>query len=271
MRILLGALSLLMSVALVNASPPDDPLASPMWKDMVQRLLGDGTVVFDDRIKVVVPSVVEDQAQVPVTADARALANVEKLLVFADLNPIQHILTLKPDKADAYVSFRMKVEQGTPIRAAALTSDGVWHVGGVYLDAAGGGCSAPAAAREKPNWHLSLGETHGQMWRTIDGTTRARFKIRHPMDTGLTRDGIPAYYMERIALSDDAGDRLATLEMFEPVSEDPTLTVHVRLADRAAAIHLEGRDTGGQIYKSRIEGSERRSEAAAPSGGSSSQ
>ena len=44
-------------------------------------------------------SIVENQAQVPVTADARALPGVKKLVVVADLNPIQHVLTLSPEKA----------------------------------------------------------------------------------------------------------------------------------------------------------------------------
>lgn len=266
MRALLGATLLLASVSLARAAPQADPLASPMWNDMVERILDGGPVVFDDRVKVVVPSVVEDQAQVPVTADARALEGVETLVVFADLNPIQHVLTLNPAKAAAYVSFRMKVEQGTPIRAAARTADGVWRVGGVYLDAAGGGCSAPAAAREKSDWHLSLGETNGKIWQAVDGSARVRFRIRHPMDTGLTHDGIPAYYIERLVLSHADGTPLASLDMFEPVSEDPTLTVQVRLPGRDAAVDIEGRDTNGLVYKSRILASQDQSEAASSAG-----
>lgn len=272
MRAVLSAIAFLASLTtLAHAAPPQDPLASPMWNDMVERLLDGGEVVFDDKVKVVVPSLVENQAQVPVTADARGLAGVVKLVVFADLNPIQHVLTLKPGRAAPYVSFRMKVEQGTPVRAAALTADGVWHVGGVYLDAAGGGCSAPAAGREKPNWSLTLGETHGRMWQEADGWSRARFRIRHPMDTGLTRDGTPAYYIERVALSSGSGAHLATLEMFEPVSEDPTLTLLVRLPERDTALDIEGRDTNGVQYKSRIPASWRQSELSPASGAGTAQ
>jgi len=67
-----------------------------MWREMVARLLQGGDVVIDPRIKVSVPQVVENQAQVPIAVDARALGNVAKLIVFADLNPIQHVLTLEP-------------------------------------------------------------------------------------------------------------------------------------------------------------------------------
>ena len=132
-----------LSLALVLAAPlfaradvPEDPLGSPVWKDVAKAHLGTGEIVFDDRVKVLVPGVVENQAQVPIVADARLLPNVQKLVVIADLNPIRHVLTLKPagDKAHAFVSFRMKIEQATPVRAAAMTSDGVWHVGGVFLE-----------------------------------------------------------------------------------------------------------------------------------------
>lgn len=252
MRFLLAAACLLASIASARAVPPADPLNSPMWADMVERLMDGKDVTFDKRVKVVVPSIVEDQTQVPVTVDARALADVERLIVFADLNPIQHVLTLRPDKAAPYVSFRMKVEQGTPIRAAALTRDGVWRVGGRYLDAAGGGCSAPAAARGKADWHLSLGETQGKVWSSLDGWSRVRFRIRHPMDTGLAQDGTPAYFIERLVVRDANGTPLTSLDMFEPVSEDPTLTVQIRLPNVGTAIDLEGRDTSGQVYRSRI-------------------
>lgn len=234
------------------AAPPEDPLKSPMWGDMVKRLMPDAPVVFDDRVKVIVPSVVENQAQVPVTADARALDGVVKLIVFADLNPLQHVLTLTPTKAAAYVSFRMKVEQATPVRAAALTEDGTWHVGGVFLDAAGGGCSAPAMARKDADWSETVGHAQGRLWREADGFARARFRVRHPMDTGLARDNTPAYFIEKLDMRGTSGAPLATLEMFEPMSEDPTLTLMLRLPVQDSTLDIEGRDNNGQTYRSKL-------------------
>jgi sulfur-oxidizing protein SoxY len=232
--------------------PPDDPLKSPMWPDMVRLLMPDAPVVFDDRVKVTVPSVVENQAQVPVTADARALSGVVKLIVFADLNPLQHVLTLTPTKAAPYISFRMKVEQGTPVRAAALTDDGTWHVGGVFLEAAGGGCSAPAMARKDADWSDFVGQTQGRLWRQADGTARARLRVRHPMDTGLAKDNTPAYFIEKLNMRASSGAPLATLEIFEPVSEDPTVTLMLRLPIEDSTLDIEGRDNNGQTYRSKL-------------------
>jgi sulfur-oxidizing protein SoxY len=234
------------------AELPADPLRSTMWTTLAQRYFADAPVVFDDRVKVTVPTITENQAQVPVTADARGVASVVKMIVFADLNPIQHVLTLTPANAAPFVSFRMKVEQATPIRAAALTEDGTWHVGGVYLDASGGGCSASAMARNDADWSETRGQTQAKLWREIDGMTRARFRVRHPMDTGLAKDNTPSYFIERMDMRSASGGPLATVEMFEPVSEDPTLTLLLRMPAADATLELEGRDNNGGEYRSSI-------------------
>lgn len=229
-----------------------DPLNSPIWSLVSAKYLTGGKIVHDPRVKVVVPSVAEDQAQVPITADARALSNVVKLVVLADLNPIQHVLTLTPERAEAYVSFRLKVEQGTPVRAAALTSDGVWHVGSTFLDAMGGGCSAPAMARKDADWSQTVGQTQGRIWRDSEGGARLRVRMRHPMDTGLAKDNTPAFYLETLDVKDGTGRRLATLESFEPVGEDPTLTLLLRMPKGEGYVTLDGRDNNGGVYRSKV-------------------
>lgn len=246
------AAALLLAASSANAAPPADPLNSPAWNDLASNTFGDATIVFDDRVKVSVPPVVENQAQVPVTADARALPNVEKLVILTDLNPIQHVLTLTPvpAKAEPFVAMRIKIEQATPVRAAALTSDGVWHVGGVFLEAAGGGCSAPAVARNDADWNETLGNAQGRVWRKTDGTARLRLRLRHPMDTGLAKDNTPAFYIEKLDVKGSAGDDLATVEMFEPVAEDPTLTISIKPKATDASVTVDGRDNNGNIYRS---------------------
>ncbi len=265
MRLSLLAVVQLLLISSASAAMPDDPLHSSMWATLAARYFKDAPVVFDDRVKVIVPSITENQAQVPVTADARGLENVEKLIVFADLNPIQHVLTLTPQSAAPYVSFRMKVEQGTPVRAAALTADGTWHVGSIYLEAAGGGCSASAMARNDADWSTTLGQTQAKLWREPDGMTRARFRVRHPMDTGLAKDNTPPYFIERMEMRGSSGKPLATLELFEPISEDPTLTLMLRLPTGDAALELDGRDNNGGTYKSSIPAPGRQSARPTPS------
>lgn len=246
------AAAILLQCAPAAAELPGDPLNSGKWADLVQKLLPDAPVVLDPRVKVSVPPVVENQAQVPVVADARAIPGVRQLVVFADYNPIEHVLTLHPGKAEPFVAFRMKVEQGTPVRAAALADDGKWHVGAVFLDAAGGGCSAPALARSDQDWSVTVGRAQGRLWRQADGSARIRVRVRHPMDTGLAKDNTPAYFIERMTVRGSHGEVLAGLETFEPLAEDPTMTLIVRPAAGETAIDVESRDNNGGVYHAAI-------------------
>jgi sulfur-oxidizing protein SoxY len=234
------------------ATDAADPLNSPVWSLISTKYLQGGSIVHDPRVKVILPSVVEDQAQVPITADARGVPGVVRMVILADLNPIQHVLTLSPTKAEPYISFRLKVEQGTPIRAAAQTSDGVWHVGSRFLDAMGGGCSAPAMARKDADWSATVGNTQGRVWRDVDGSAKLRLRVRHPMDTGLAKDNTPAFHIERVEMKDASGAGLATLEMFEPVSEDPTMTLILRLPASEGAVDVQARDNNGGLFRSRV-------------------
>ena len=235
-----------------RAAESADPLKSPVWADLAAKTFHGAPFVYDERVKVIVPRIVEDQAQVPVTADARGLGMISRLMVIADLNPIQHLLTLNPGTAEPYISLRLKVEQATPVRAAALTSDGVWHVGSVYLEAAGGGCSSPAMARKDADWSTTVGNTQGRIWRESDSFARLRLRMRHPMDTGLAKDGTPPFFIERLDMKDPSGAPLTSVEFFEPVSEDPTITLLLNLAPTASAVTVDGRDNSGQIFRASV-------------------
>ncbi len=243
---------MLLTASPARAEPPKDIFNSPMWETLSERYFGQDKVVFDDRVKVGVPPIVENQAQVPVTADAHMLDGVKKLIVFADLNPIQLALELEPIQAKAFVAFRMKIEQATPVRAAALTEDGVWHVGGMFLDAAGGGCTAPPKANGGVSWYDTLGETQGRLWQEKDGSVRARFRISHPMDTGLGQDNTPAYYIEKVEAKGAAGVTLARLSMYEPVSQNPTITLVVDLGRDGKGVDIDSRDNNGKIYRASL-------------------
>lgn len=234
------------------ARAADDPMNSPIWSELAAKTFNGAPYVYDERVKVVVPIIIENQAQVPVTADARTLANVTKLMVIADLNPIQHVLTLTPAKAAPYISARLKIEQSTPVRAAALTTDGVWHVGSVYLNASGGGCTSASMGRGDADWTATLGNTQGRIWREDGGLARLRMRMRHPMDTGLAKDGTPAFYIERLDMKEQDGGALASVELFEPVSEDPTVTLLLDLPLTAATVTVDGHDNNGGIFRASV-------------------
>lgn len=204
---------------------PTDPLGSPMWTEMHQRLLGGGDYVFDERVKVIAPQSAENALNVPVKVDASALDGVKRIVVFADLNPIPRILDYEPIQAQPSISFNFKVQQATALRAAVLDTSGVWRVGGMWLDAAGGGCTHPSVGSGNADWSAQLGNVTARLWPNKTGQ-RVRLRIMHPMDTGLA-DKIPEFFIERLEVT-QKDTLLARLYLYEPIAENPTLTLDVK-------------------------------------------
>lgn len=227
---------------------PQDPLNSIMWQSMADRFMPGGDVVFDDRVKVMAPLAAENQFHVPVTVDASQLDDVQKIIVVADLNPIPLVMEMRPRQALSYVGFRLKLQQTSPIHVGVLTGDGVWRVGYAVVDAAGGGCSAPAAAHGTSNWMKTLGQTRALAIRADANSARMTLRMRHPMDTGLA-EGIPAFYMNELLVTNSEGEPVAEFELFEPVSENPTLTLRPQVGVDAETLHVSTRDTEGNEFE----------------------
>ncbi len=240
-----GAMSATSMVSTPLGHPDRDPLESPRWGDMRKFFFDGQNVVFDSRVRVSGPEVAEDSLNVPITVDVTALPGVEEVVVFADFNPILKVLSFHPERARASLGFRFKLQQSSPVRAAARMPDGTWHVGGTWVKATGGGCTAPSLGSASPEWQDRLNEVSGRIWPRVDGGERVRMRIIHPMDTGLA-SGIPAFYIEDLILADHAGADLIRIHAFEPVSENPTFTIDLP-ADAASGgrIHARGRDNNG--------------------------
>lgn len=240
-------LLLLAGGASYAANLPADPVESVMWENMAQRFFP-GEIVIDQRVIVHAPHDAEDQMQVPVTIDATQLTDVKEIIALADLNPIPHILTLRPLRAQAFLGFRVKLEQATPIRVGVLTGDGVWHVNAVIVNAAGGGCTAPALAHGLDDWYKTLGQTRGIARRESSSLARLSLRMRHPMDTGLA-PGIPVFYMNKMQFKSKDGETVADLELFEPVSENPTITLKPLVEDEDSELLVYARDTEGNEFE----------------------
>ncbi|MFN3457986.1 MAG: quinoprotein dehydrogenase-associated SoxYZ-like carrier [Novosphingobium sp.] len=245
-RKMIAALLMLGSAPALAA--PADPLHSPMWEHHAARLFSKDPVVFDQRVAVRIPVIAENQRVFPVTVDARALPNVRRIVLFADLNPIPVAVDYTPTEAEPFLATRIKLDQRTPVRAAVQTKDGTWHVGGSWIDAAGGGCSAPPVSRVKGDWADHLGEVRARQWPEKAGETRLRMTLRHPMDTGLV-ENIPAYNIERLTIHDSTGKSLGDIQIFGSVAEDPAFTVVVKAT---GTISFEARDTAGLRFPGKV-------------------
>jgi sulfur-oxidizing protein SoxY len=214
--------------AMTSSDGPEssDPLNSPMWSYTKKMFLGDASYRFDDRVRVTVPAFAEDPTQVPLQVDVSALDEpIKTMIVWADLNPIQHIYTLHANEGKIpTVSLRFKVQQGTAVRAAVQTQAGEWLVGGQYLDASGGGCTAPSVAAGNAYWESHLGEMQFKRFERSE-VDRLKMRVIHPMDTGLV-DAIPEFYIEQLVLSRQTPQSesvVLSMELSQPVSENPVI------------------------------------------------
>ncbi len=256
-----AALALL--AALVGARPAlaqadatgGDPFGSLQWPDLKREFFGAAKVVFDERVQVRGPAFAEDPMNVPVSVTALGLPDIETIVVFVDRNPIRKVLEYQPLAALASVGFRFKLEQASPVRAAARTKDGVWHVGGTLVDSAGGGCTVSGATRKDGSWSQTLGQASRKVFASspVGGANASRLRVivMHPMDTGLV-GGIPAFYVNKLAVRDEQGRELLRLTTHEPVSENPVFSFDFP-GRVAGGLRLVGTDNNGNRIDSRIE------------------
>ena len=236
-----------------------DPFNSFQWPELKKEFLGAGARTrFDPRVKVLGPPFAEDAMNVPITVSAD-LPGVQRLIVLVDRNPIRKVLELQPLAALPAVSFRFKLEQASPVRALALTADGVWHVGGTLVDASGGGCTAAGGARADGSWTQTLGQVSGRVYASGlpssssagDSAARLRVRIMHPMDTGLV-GGIPAFFVSKLAVRDAQDRELLRIQTFEPVSENPVFSFEFAKAP-PGPLRIVGVDNNGNRIDSRVD------------------
>ncbi|EEG10532.1 quinoprotein dehydrogenase-associated SoxYZ-like carrier [Pseudogulbenkiania ferrooxidans] len=246
----LPALLVLLGTSLpLHAAPQADPLHSVMWDVMHKTVLGDQPAVFDERVKVTLPQQVEDGQRVPVSVDASALGRVEEIVLFADYNPLPLALRFQPLRLQPVFAVAMRVNQATPIRAAARDAQGVWHVGGQLVDAPGGGCALPTPTRASTDWANLLGKMYGRVWRE-GATHRIRLRVMHPMDTGLVGN-TPKFHLTQLRLSDSAGQPLAHLSLDAPLAENPLFTFQLALLN-GDSLRIDAQDSDGNAFGGRL-------------------
>jgi sulfur-oxidizing protein SoxY len=242
-----------------------DPLGALTWSDLKREFVGQAPVVFNPAVRVQAPQFAEDPMNVPVSVSVEGLDNVEQIMVVVDRNPIRKVLEYFPSGALPNLSFRFKLEQGSPVRALVRTRDGRWHAGGTFVDSSGGGCTVSGATRKDGSWAQTLGQVAARTFDSPSSTllastapglsssinTRLRFRVMHPMDTGLV-NGIPAFHLNKLQLSDTQGKVLLRMNVFEPVSENPVFSFDFPGRNKKAMV-LSGTDNNGNRVQARIE------------------
>lgn len=235
-----------------SASVGGDPFDSGMWPLHRAEFLGDPQDWRNDpAVAVLAPAAAEDSGHVPFVIDATAVTTpVGRIVVTIDYSPFPKAIVFHPGRALPFLGFAVKYETGGALRASAETAPGRWLVGAAYVNALGGGCSAPSAAHARPDWQQGFGELRARLW---SDTGRLRLNIRHPQDTGLA-DGIPAHHLTELALLDGAGSEIARLELHEPLEENPALTFVLPPDLARGPVVIRARDNLGNRIEGRVEG-----------------
>jgi sulfur-oxidizing protein SoxY len=262
----LGALSGAGGVpALAAALSETDPFGALTWADLKREFVGQAPVYFNPAVRVQAPQFAEDPMNVPVSVSIEGLSNVEQIMVVVDRNPIRKVLEYFPVSALPSLSFRFKLEQGSPVRALVRTRDGRWHAGGTFVDSSGGGCTVSGATRKDGTWAQTLGQVAARTFDSPASTvlasnapgveqslsTRLRLRVMHPMDTGLV-GGIPAFHLNKLQVADTQGKILLRMNVFEPVSENPVFSFDFP-GTRKQSLVLSGTDNNGNRVQARIE------------------
>lgn len=169
-----------------------------------------------------VPGFAEDSTQVPLAVSLKEFPHkVRKVVTWVDLNPVPHLFTA--DSGDVglkLISMNFRVQQASSVRAAVLDEAGVWHIDSGFVDAAGGGCTAPREINSNGDWENEFGTLRTGLFSS-DGSTRIKANLLHPMDSGMVGN-VPAFFVRDVEVR-QAGSDSALLSMIlaQSAAENP--------------------------------------------------
>lgn len=250
---LFGGASLLMLLASVVAD------ANTIEEDMVwtgglrQAFFGDRPIGQSDELIVLnAPTRAEDAAIVPISIVAQIPQSddryIKTIYLFLDKNPgpLAGTFHFTPKSGRADLSFRVRVDAYTPIRAIAETNDGELFMSRRFIKATGG-CSAPAAsdldaamARLGKIKLTTIGDAR------ISKATSAQLMISHPNLNGLqmdqaTRFYAPAHFVRHVRVSFN-GEEVFSADTGFGISENPSFRFYF-VPESEGALTAEISDT----------------------------
>ena len=266
-KTVLAALLLLCGLALpASAQTPSEET----WRGLRPDLFGDAPIRENSPlVTLTAPTRAEDAAFVPVEVRAALPAGdgrtTTKITLIVDENPapLAAAFRLGPERREAMLSTRLRVNSYSWVRAVAQTSDGELHMSARYVKAAGG-CSAPAL-KDQDESLARLGEMRLRaLGPAPEGAAqgalpRAQLMIRHPNYSGLqmnqlTRHYIPAKFVNQIVVKQ--GEELVfEMEGGISLSEDPVIGFDY--PPKGGALQGRAGDTDGRSFTKAGDGQER--------------
>ena len=227
----------------------NNPVESPTFDDILKRIIQDDKYIFDDKnINIKVPLFADNPVQVPIFVDAKAIKNAKRLILFADLNPIEKIIDMDLVNLLPIVSLNIKVAQETPIRALILDDKGLWHIGSNNIKSFGGGCSVASVSSSNTDFSNLLGKIKIEVFEVEDNIYRIKSSIFHPMETGLIF-GNPEFYINKIEIK-QGKNIFSSMNIFSSVSENPRFIFELK--NKVDNLNIEFIDNDGNNYKADI-------------------
>jgi sulfur-oxidizing protein SoxY len=204
-------------------------------------------------IKIIIQEEVEESHEVSMVVKVpNELKDTKKIFILVDNNPIQLVTKIYPEKPIKTVGFNIRMEQDSYVRAAILNSEGVWNISSKkVIVKSPGGCSLPACDPTKQVCEESeLGKIVMNKYKRSSGDWRLKFKINHPMDTGLVTNPesgklVPEYYINWVYFTDSNG-ALAKAQTFGALSANPTLILD--FYDSFLKPNVKATDTKGNEF-----------------------
>ncbi|MGA1932049.1 quinoprotein dehydrogenase-associated SoxYZ-like carrier [Arcobacter sp. YIC-464] len=222
-----------------------NPIDSPTFEDLIKQIIGNQKYIFDDEnIQIKVPNFADNPVQVPIYVNASKIKDAQRMIIFADLNPIPRIVDMQTTKILPIISTNIKVAQETPLRALILDSKGIWHIGSKNIRSNGGGCDVSSQASTNSDFAKFLGKTKGKVFEKKD-KNRIKASIFHPMETGLIFGNVE-FYINTITIKNDK-EILSTIKTSSAISENPRFIFETQ--DNSKSYKMNFLDNDGNDFE----------------------
>ncbi|HEC58984.1 MAG TPA: quinoprotein dehydrogenase-associated SoxYZ-like carrier [Methylophaga sp.] len=222
-----------------------DTEKNEMWPVLKEIYFENKTILTDadDWLILEAPTRAEDAATVPLTIESRRPQTAERYIknihIIIDDNPDPYSANfhLNPTMEHVDLTFRMRFQKYSTIRAIAEMNDGTLHMVSRFVKASGG-CSAPVQ-KDPAAVKARMGKMQIRMREPeIGHEVPVQVLISHPNYNGLqfdqkTRGYFPAHYVKTMSV-DYAGQSLFNVDMGISFSEDPS--VHFTFKPEAAGM-----------------------------------
>ena len=207
----------------------------------------------NSKIKIIIQDEVEEAHEVSMVVKIpKILKDTKKIFILVDNNPIQLVTKIFPQKPLKSVGFNIRMEQDSFVRAAILDSKNIWNISSKkVIVKSPGGCSLPACDPTKEICEPSkLGKIVMHKYKRSSGDWRLKFKINHPMDTGLVTDPssgkiIPEYHVNWLYFQNDE-EELAKAQTYGALSANPTFILD--FYDDFSKPSVKATDTKGKSF-----------------------